>query len=319
MSSTPPKINYHKQEEEILKKWSEISSSYRYLHNAAYGAYKSMYTWFSLPVIILSTIAGTANFATASFPESYRQTVTLIVGGINLVSGMITTVAQFFSISENLEGHRVASVEFGKLSRNIAIELSLPVEQRSMPGTDFIKHCRTTLDSLMEKSPSIPYKIVRRFGNQFNEAEFVKPDILEILPVEIYRNTEEEFEKEKEKMEVMRKAAADEVRLQIESTAEEVAKKRHSMKKRRVSAANIADSMSRLISSMETSSSMKPPPPPLMDLEEKDDTSSDSSDLTVCTMDGDLKLDDDVVVKEVQEAPSSSPVLEVLPKRKKKR
>ena len=88
------------QQEEILKKWSEVSSSYRYLHNAAYNSFISMHKYFSLPTIILSTIAGTANFAVQSFPEAWRETVSLIVGTINLISGLITTIAQFYKVPE---------------------------------------------------------------------------------------------------------------------------------------------------------------------------------------------------------------------------
>ena len=284
---------WHRQEENILKSWAEISASYRHLHNSSYAAYKSMYAWFSLPVILLSTIAGTANFATASFPESWRENVTLCVGALNLTAGMITTVAQFFSISENLEGHRVSSIEFGKLSRNISIELSLPVQQRSMSGSEFIQNCRTRLDSLMEKSPNIPYKIVKRFGSTFEEGGFSMPDILNILPVDVYRDADEEFEKEKKKIEAMRAAAADEVRLQIETKAEEVARKRHEMKKKRLSAVNIADSMSRFISTMDTTAK---------DVEEKSD---DGSDITVATMDlleENLESSADAVEAEVKSA-----------------
>lgn len=310
MSSSKGKIVYHKQEEEILKRWSEISSSYRYLHNASYSAYQSLYTWFSLPVIILSTTAGAIGFATNSFPEAWRSNITLGVGGINMIAGLITTIAQFFDISSNLEGHRAASVEFSKLSRNIAIELSLPIGQRSMSGTEFIKQCRTKLDSLMEKSPDIPYKIVRTFAAQFEGHEFVKPDILEILPVHVYRDHDEEMEKEKKKLDVLRKAAQDEVRLHIETTAEEVARKRHQMKKRRVSATNVADSMSRLISSIESASSSLPTLQNVVvdgddEEEKKDDSGSEESDLTVCSMDDD---DDDAnIVREVPSAPQQSP------------
>ena len=43
---------------------------------------------------------------------------------------MITTVAQFLRVSELMEGHRVASIAFGRFSRNIAVELSLPTQER---------------------------------------------------------------------------------------------------------------------------------------------------------------------------------------------
>ena len=61
--SVDKKHVWHGQQEKILKEWSEISSSYRFMHDRAHGKYHSQNLSFTLPVIILSTITGTANFA----------------------------------------------------------------------------------------------------------------------------------------------------------------------------------------------------------------------------------------------------------------
>ena len=98
--------------------------------------------YFALPVIILSTITGTANFAQSSFPDSVKPYAPSFIGTLNLVAGLITTVAQFLRVSELLESHRVASLAFGKLSRNIAVELSLPIKERTASGTTFLSACR---------------------------------------------------------------------------------------------------------------------------------------------------------------------------------
>ena len=62
--------------------------------------------WFALPVIVISTITGTANFAQGSFPDAWKEFVPLGIGFFNLSAGLITTVAQFLRVSELLEGHR---------------------------------------------------------------------------------------------------------------------------------------------------------------------------------------------------------------------
>ena len=107
-----------------------------------------------MPVIILSTITGTANFAQSSFPDSVKPYAPSLIGTLNLVAGLITTVSQFLRVSELLEGHKVASLAFGKLSRNIAVELSLPVNERTANGTSFLSTCRVELDKLIEQSQS---------------------------------------------------------------------------------------------------------------------------------------------------------------------
>ena len=91
------------------------------MHERAAARYKKMHVRFSLPVIILSTLAGTANFAQSSFKGELAAWAPSIIGGVNLLAGMITTVAQFLKIGELMEGHRMASIQFGKFSRSIAV------------------------------------------------------------------------------------------------------------------------------------------------------------------------------------------------------
>lgn len=179
-------FEWHNQQELILKQWSEIGSSYRYLHDRSFLKFNSQNMGFAIPVIVISTVTGTANFAQGSFPVSAQPYVPAIIGFFNLLAGLLTTIAQFLRVSELLEGHRAASIAYSKFSRNIAVELSLPVSQRSMSGLDFINNCRTELDRLIEQSPNIPEPIVKKFGKRFENHEFIKPDILDIRSVEIY-------------------------------------------------------------------------------------------------------------------------------------
>lgn len=179
-------FEWHTQQELILKQWSEIGASYRYLHDRSFLKFNSQNMGFAIPVIVISTVTGTANFAQGSFPVSAQPYVPSIIGFFNLLAGLLTTIAQFLRVSELLEGHRSASIAYSKFSRNIAVELSLPVSQRSMSGLDFINNCRTELDRLIEQSPGIPETIVKKFGKRFENHEFIKPDILDIRSVEIY-------------------------------------------------------------------------------------------------------------------------------------
>ena len=200
-------VSWHPQQEKILKNWSEIGSSYRYLHDKSFNKYERCNMCFSLPVIILSTLTGVANFAQSSFPVDSRPMVSVIVGSLNIIAGLITTIAQFLKVAEKMEGHRAASVAYSKFSRNISVELSLPVKERLVHGTEFLSNQRAELDRLIEQSPNIPEDIVKKFDKAFikrdasgnkidDESTFYKPEILEIRPVKIYEKTKEEKEEE---------------------------------------------------------------------------------------------------------------------------
>tara|TARA_B110001450_G_scaffold1450_2_gene1687 strand:- start:7598 stop:8632 length:1035 start_codon:yes stop_codon:yes gene_type:complete len=199
---------WHGQQENILKKWGEIGSSYRFMHDRAFLYYEKQNFRFALPVIVISTVTGTANFAQSSFPLGWQPYVPLFAGFLNLTAGLVTTIAQFLRVSELLEGHRAASIAYSKFSRNIAVELSLPTEERSCGGREFIANSRIEIDRLIEQSPNIPLHIVKLFGKKFQNTTFIKPDILEITGVEVYKDDgkikllKEKQEMQKQEMEL---------------------------------------------------------------------------------------------------------------------
>jgi hypothetical protein len=130
------------------------------------------------------------NFAQSSFPPDFASYVPLVIGSFNLIAGVMTTVQSYLRLSELAEGHRVASIMFGKLSRNIRVELMLPTTERTMDGDDFIAMCRSELDRLTEQSPDIPKKIETRFAVTFEDllqTDFYPPELLQLHPVEVYR------------------------------------------------------------------------------------------------------------------------------------
>lgn len=198
MSDKKVKISdWHAQQEDILKDWSEQSSCYRWMHERAYQNYNKKNMRFAIPVIVISTITGTANFAQGSFPAGAQVWAPLIIGTLNLAAGLITTIAQFLRVSELLEGHRAASIAYSKLSRNIAVELSLPADERSMKGIEYIKQCRADIDRLIEQSPSIPPEILSDFNNSIllinkknpdgEIPKFSVPPILKLEEVDVFR------------------------------------------------------------------------------------------------------------------------------------
>ena len=52
-----------KEQESLLAEWAEKSSCYRWLHGRAEKKYRRSNYAFTIPVIIMSTLTGTANFA----------------------------------------------------------------------------------------------------------------------------------------------------------------------------------------------------------------------------------------------------------------
>ena len=186
----PKKIKeWHSQQAKLLQGWAEVSSSYRWMHNQSYMIYKNKNMWFMLPLIVMSTVTGTANFAQSTFPESIRPFVPQIIGAINLISAIMTTIYQFLKISEFMESHRISSINYGKLARTLTVELNLPVKDRNSGGAECVKVSRTEIDRLIEQSPAIPKSVLIKYERLFAEKGLSAPEIIVINKVNIYEDT----------------------------------------------------------------------------------------------------------------------------------
>ena len=163
--------------EELLAEWSEKASCYRWLHGRCEKSYRKWYYCFSIPVIILSTLTGAANVGMDSFvPSESKSLASAIVGGVNIFAGIISTLQNFLKVAELMEGHRIAGVSWGKLQRNIAIELALDPSRRVLQS-DFLKISRAEYDRLIEAGPIIDDGIINQFNGKFKNYEVCKPSI----------------------------------------------------------------------------------------------------------------------------------------------
>ena len=57
----------------LLSQWGEVSLCYSWLHNYSQRKYKRKYHHMSTPIIVLSTLTGTANFADSYVPDGFKQ------------------------------------------------------------------------------------------------------------------------------------------------------------------------------------------------------------------------------------------------------
>ena len=176
-------IKWAPEHESVLAEWADKSNCYKWLHNKCNEKFHSLHIWYTIPVIIMSTLTGTANFAQNKIPASFRGYATMIIGGVNIAAGIITTIQQFLKINELNESHRVASLAWDKFYRKLKVELSKNPDERQ-PVSEFFKSATEEYDRLMEASPMIEHDILlkfnKTFGNKFTE-EFSRPEICDSL------------------------------------------------------------------------------------------------------------------------------------------
>lgn len=171
-----------REQEELLKEWGDIANCFRWLHEQASFKNRDINNKIALPVIILSTLTGTANFALDSLvSEQYKVLASAAIGGVNILCGILTTIQTYFKYAENTESHSSASKLWSKFQRVIQIELAIDPAKRKHPN-EFLKYCIDEYNKLIETSPTIPEDIAKEFKHKFKESENIyKPDIYDRL------------------------------------------------------------------------------------------------------------------------------------------
>tara|TARA_A100001015_G_C14994340_1_gene715506 strand:- start:28 stop:513 length:486 start_codon:yes stop_codon:yes gene_type:complete len=156
------------EQESILKSFAEKSACYRYLNYDSYIYYKTIDQRFSLPIIVLSTLAGSASLGGNNVPE-WSKYITLCSAVVNIITGIMGTVQRFLNTSELTAQHFTSSVEFGRLSRDISVTLTLPREDRNTDGVKFLETSANEYNRLVDQSAAPPKWILRAFEKKFKE------------------------------------------------------------------------------------------------------------------------------------------------------
>lgn len=184
------KVEWSIENELLLVGWADSAMCYKWLHTEECRKYRSMHMWFTIPVITLSTITGTASFAIASVPEPLNFYAPMIIGSINILVGILGTIQQYMKISELKESHNFTAISWDKMARNIRTELTKLPRERVDCG-HFLKTCRADFDRFMETSPPLSKDVVAAFECNFQGVvgsdkrrlydELMKPDVCNIM------------------------------------------------------------------------------------------------------------------------------------------
>jgi hypothetical protein len=160
-------ISWNARLETYFASSGEKAHALSLLHKRCEALYSARRTLIDLPVIVGSAVIGFLNAGSSSmFSDPMISSVALGVG--SLVVGILQTVNTYFAWAKRAEGHRIASIQYGKLFRYLSIEMSLPREERKTPS-DLLSHTRETFDRLTEISPLLPEDVIAEFKVKFRD------------------------------------------------------------------------------------------------------------------------------------------------------
>jgi len=147
-----------------------------WIHKRSEEIYSKRRTFIDLPVIIGSGVIAFLNAGSSSMFEGQSQMASIALGVGSLTVGILNTLGSYFGWAKRAEGHRISSIQYGRLYRFLSIEMSLPREERMNPS-DLLKYTKDNYDRLQETGPLIPPEVIREFRDKFNKyQDIAKPE-----------------------------------------------------------------------------------------------------------------------------------------------
>ena len=164
-----------------------------YLHIKSFKSYSGWSSAFQIPIIVLSAVVGSANFASSNF-GIYRDNIILIIGGISILIAIISSIAQYLKLSELKESHRMSSFHWEKFYNKLKVQLMLKREfRRRLP--DFYDDVLTEYQRLKEISPIFLKRIEKlakkKDGYQHLNIPFYLNGFSPVIP---YEKAQENYE-----------------------------------------------------------------------------------------------------------------------------
>lgn len=148
---------WHDSLEKIFSDLGDEAQINASLHQKSFKYYYRKSVKFQLPIIILSVLSGSGNFVSASFPE-HQEMMILIIGGVSILTSVISSIAQFLKLSELSEAHRISYVSWEKFYSNIKYQMMRKRKDRDNIK-EFLSNVFSEYQRLKEISPLIPEEI----------------------------------------------------------------------------------------------------------------------------------------------------------------
>jgi hypothetical protein len=188
-------ISWNDELENLIAQEGEKCSGLAWLYTESERYYSKANTFVALPVIILSTLTGFISGSSSMiFGDSGVDSIG--IGGVSLFTGVLSTVGSYFAWAKKTEACRISAIQYNKLQKFIAIEMTLPKKER-IRAKDMLKMIRDSVERLLETSPAVPPHIIEQYKVRFNDkVDIAHPEMVYgVRKLTINRNhtdTEEE-------------------------------------------------------------------------------------------------------------------------------
>jgi hypothetical protein len=150
--------------EELLKSESEKLECYAILHNLCYIKYNRLRLYlYDIPLLILSALIGF--LSSLNYPN-----LGIYLGAVSIFNTLIKSLETYFGLGQRATKHNMTALQYKKISKFIAIQLSLKREDR-VKAEDLLNLILNDLDSIRQSEPIISKDIIAQFNEKYKQYE----------------------------------------------------------------------------------------------------------------------------------------------------
>jgi hypothetical protein len=159
-------IHWSNPLEDLIAQEGEKCRGLAWIHQHAEQSLSTKNNRIQIPVIVLSTLCGTASVGSSSLFGGEAGISNIAIGFVSIAVGVLNTLGNYFAYARKAEAHRIAYLHYSKLFSWVNVELSLPRNERMLPA-EMLKQIRDEMERLAETTPSPPEFILSQFNHKF--------------------------------------------------------------------------------------------------------------------------------------------------------
>lgn len=152
---------------DLLRHWRFRIHRVQVGHYDAGRAFEKLNFLLGVPAVILSTVVGTAVFASlGQFADEEKLLgPKIVVGLLSVTAAVLVGLQTFLRYSEQAESHKTAGAKYAHLKHRLEMLAVMPPNNDDKLKTD-LDAIETEWEKVREDSPNIPTKIWKRIEKE---------------------------------------------------------------------------------------------------------------------------------------------------------
>jgi hypothetical protein len=154
----------------LLKDWRIRADAAALTHFRTAARLSSLNAALGIPVVILTTVAGTSIFATLQERESLA--LKIFVGLVIVGAAILASLQAFFKFPERAERHRIAGNRWAAFRREVDKMTSLHPDYKEARGDPkrYLDALQERMDNLASEAPEMSVRLWKRAGAHYGFA-----------------------------------------------------------------------------------------------------------------------------------------------------